>query len=52
VNKAKIEINPKYGTFDKDGNSPGVVPPSRPADATSTTIGIGPVQTPGAVTPP
>ena len=37
VNKARIEINPKYGTFNKDGASPGVVPPARPADATPTT---------------
>ena len=38
VAKAKIEINPKYGTFNKEGASPGVVPPARPADASSTTV--------------
>ena len=38
VAKAKIEINPKYGTFNKEGASPGVVPPARPADAASTTV--------------
>jgi parvulin-like peptidyl-prolyl isomerase len=37
VTKAKIEVNPKYGTFDKEGDSPGVVPPERPADTTPTT---------------
>ena len=42
VGKAKIEINPKYGTFNKEGSSPGVVPPARPADSTPTTVGIGP----------
>jgi foldase protein PrsA len=52
VSKAKIEINPKYGTFNKEGASPGVVPPARPADATATTsAGLvpGPV---GGATPP
>jgi foldase protein PrsA len=45
VVKAKIEINPKYGTFNKEGASPGVVPPARPAD-TATTVEISPA--PGA----
>ena len=52
VGKAKIEINPKYGTFNKEGASPGVVPPARPADATPTsTPGIVPGPAGGA-TPP
>ena len=38
VVKAKINVNPKYGTFNKDGASPGVVPPARPADGASTTV--------------
>ncbi len=38
VSKAKIEINPKYGTFDKEGASPGVVPPAKPAGGPSTTL--------------
>ena len=46
VSKAKIEVNPKYGTFNKEGASPGVVPPARPAEATPTTSGITPA--PGA----
>jgi parvulin-like peptidyl-prolyl isomerase len=50
VTKAKIEVNPKYGTFNKEGASPGVVPPSRPADATPTSAGLAPA--PGAQTPP
>jgi foldase protein PrsA len=52
VGKAKIEINPKYGTFNKEGASPGVVPPARPADATPTTsAGLVPGPAGGA-TPP
>jgi foldase protein PrsA len=51
VNKAKIEINPKYGTFNKEGASPGVVPPARPADGTPTTAGLVPGPAGGA-TPP
>ncbi len=52
VGKAKIEINPKYGTFNKEGASPGVVPPARPADATATTsAGLIPGPAGGA-TPP
>jgi len=38
VSKAKIEINPKYGTFDKEGASPGVVPPAKPAGGATTTV--------------
>jgi hypothetical protein len=52
VTKAKIEINPKYGTFNKEGASPGVVPPARPADATPTSAGITPAPPAGGVTPP
>ncbi|MEY2399311.1 MAG: peptidyl-prolyl cis-trans isomerase [Actinomycetota bacterium] len=33
---AKIEVNPRYGKFDKSGQSPHVVPPKSP-DAVSTT---------------
>ena len=28
--EAKISINPRYGTFSKDGQSPGVIPPGAP----------------------
>ncbi len=51
ISKAKIEINPRYGTFNKEGASPGVVPPARPADATSTTVPLIPGPAAGA-TPP
>lgn len=51
VSKARIEINPKYGTFNKEGASPGVVPPARPADATPTSSGLVPGPAGGA-TPP
>ena len=46
VTNAKIEVNPKYGTFNKEGASPGVVPPARPADTTETTVGISPAPGP------
>ena len=46
VNEAKIEVNPKYGTFNKEGSSPGVVPPARPADTPPTSAGIGPAPAP------
>ncbi|HEX2047095.1 MAG TPA: peptidylprolyl isomerase [Acidimicrobiales bacterium] len=53
VGKAKIEVNPKYGTFNKEGASPGVVPPARPADATPTSVGISPAPAaPGGQTRP
>jgi len=51
VGKAKIEVNPRYGTFNKEGTSPGVVPPARPADATATTVPLVPGPAGGA-TPP
>jgi parvulin-like peptidyl-prolyl isomerase len=34
--KAKVEVNPRYGTYDKSGDSPQIVPPKSP-DATPTT---------------
>jgi hypothetical protein len=52
VTKAKIEINPKYGTFNKEGASPGVVPPARPADTTPTSAGITPAPGAGGISPP
>ena len=30
VDKARISVNPRYGRFDKSGQSPGVVPPESP----------------------
>lgn len=46
VTNAKIEVNPRYGTFNKEGASPGVVPPERPADSTATsTPAIAPAPT-------
>ena len=52
INKAKIEVNPRYGTFNKEGASPGVVPPARPADGTDTTIGLTPAPGPAGGSPP
>ena len=34
--KAKVEVNPRYGKYDKSGESPQIVPPDSP-DATNTT---------------
>lgn len=39
VREAKISVNPRYGRFDKSGQSPGVVPPDAP---TTTQAGGGP----------
>src|SRR5581483_4894707 len=36
VNKAHIEVNPRYGHFEKGANV-GVVPPTPPAAGTTTT---------------
>lgn len=42
ISKAKIEVNPKYGSFDKTGASPGVVPPAKSdAQTPSTTVAVG-----------
>jgi parvulin-like peptidyl-prolyl isomerase len=30
LRKAKISVNPRYGRFSKDGQSPGVIPPGAP----------------------
>ncbi len=52
IAKADIQINPKYGTFNKEGASPGVVPPARPADASTTVPGLIPGPAAGASPPP
>jgi len=31
IESAKVEVNPRYGSFVKDGASPGVVPPNAPS---------------------
>lgn len=46
VRKAKISVNPRYGRFDKSGQSPGIVPP----DAPTTTQPGG--AAPGGEAPP
>ena len=45
VEKGKISVNPRYGTFDKKGASPGVVPPKAPTTTTT------PSTAPGGPTP-
>lgn len=51
VAKAKIEVNPKYGTFNKEGSAPGVVPPAQPAGSSTTVAGIGVTPAPGSGQP-
>lgn len=46
VQKARIEINPKYGSFRKTGGSPGVVPPESGATPTGGGSGLEPVPEP------
>ena len=50
VQKARIEINPKYGSFRKTGGSPGVVPPESGATATGGAA-LEPVPEPAASEP-
>jgi len=53
IAKTEIEINPKYGTFNKEGAAPGVVPPARPADASTTVPALTPAPGPArGATPP
>jgi parvulin-like peptidyl-prolyl isomerase len=49
LTKAKISINPRYGRFSKDGQSPGVIPPDAPTttvagSSSSTTTPGSPLQ--------
>jgi parvulin-like peptidyl-prolyl isomerase len=37
--KAKVEVNPRFGTFDTTGQQPEVVPPKTPANATNNSGG-------------
>jgi parvulin-like peptidyl-prolyl isomerase len=48
LSKAKVSVNPRYGRFTKDGQSPGIVPPGAPtttvpgAKGTATTSPLAP----------
>jgi len=46
VRKAKIEVNPRYGTFVKTGQNPGVRPPKQPRGAITTPASL-PLPAPG-----
>lgn len=46
VRKAKIEVNPRYGTFVKTGPNPGVRPPKQPKSAVTTPASL-PLPVPG-----
>lgn len=43
VRKAKIEVNPRYGTFVKSGENPGVRPPKQPKTQVSTPVSAPPL---------
>jgi parvulin-like peptidyl-prolyl isomerase len=45
VNKAKIDVNPKYGHFDKKGADSRVVPPQAPTTKGGTSATTGPATT-------
>jgi foldase protein PrsA len=52
VNKAKISVNPKYGTWDKNGAQSRVVPPQAPTTTSPGSGGSAPQnQTPTTVAP-
>jgi parvulin-like peptidyl-prolyl isomerase len=51
VQKARIEVNPKYGSFRKTGGSPGVVPPESGATSPGG-VGLEPVPEPVPVPAP
>ncbi|HUR24154.1 MAG TPA: peptidylprolyl isomerase [Acidimicrobiales bacterium] len=38
VRKARIEVNPRYGTFVKSGENPGVHPPKQPKSLVTTPV--------------
>ncbi|MCU1451648.1 MAG: PpiC-type peptidyl-prolyl cis-trans isomerase [Acidimicrobiales bacterium] len=48
LGKAKVKVNPKFGHFDKNQATPGVVPPQAPPSQTPTTIPAGIPGAPGA----
>ncbi|MGH9189233.1 MAG: peptidylprolyl isomerase [Acidimicrobiales bacterium] len=53
VDRARIEVNPRYGSFDREGPAPGVKPPEAPA-VSETPPGLvdgGPEAPPGAEAP-
>lgn len=43
VRRAKIEVNPRYGTFVKSGENPGVRPPKQPKSQVSTPVSAPPL---------
>ena len=47
LKKAKVKMNPKFGTFDKKATVPEIVPPKAPPSPTPTTAPPLPVQPQG-----
>ena len=51
--KAKIEVNPRYGRFDRESAEPGIIPPDAPTpDSTQSTEPLPGDQVPGEQAPP
>jgi parvulin-like peptidyl-prolyl cis-trans isomerase-like protein len=48
LDKAKVKVNPKFGRFDKNQATPGVVPPQAPPSQTPTSVPTGIPGAPGA----
>lgn len=51
VEKAKISVNPRYGRFSKDGQSPGVIPPGAPTTTAAGDPPTGGIDTPNPLQP-
>lgn len=51
VTKAKISVNPRYGRFSKDGQSPGIVPPDVPTTTVPGDGGVTEDTTPAPLQP-
>jgi hypothetical protein len=52
LDKAKVKVNPKFGRFDKNQATPGVVPPQAPPGQTPTSVPTGIPGAPGAPSAP
>lgn len=51
VEEAKVTVNPRYGRFSKDGQSPGVVPPNAPTTTVPGDGGVTEVPQPSPLQP-
>ena len=51
LEKAKISVNPRYGRFSKDGQSPGIIPPGAPTTTVAGEEAPSPEGTPDPLQP-